>query len=155
MAVENDSTVTEFILVGFTDLTQLQLPLFLLFLMNYMVTVVGNLSLINLIYLNAHLHTPMYFFIFNLSFIDLCHSLVITPKLLMSFVSENTISFEGCMAQLFFFCFFVIVVSILPIVLWLFTCVLLIFVKFFRVWIYVSSISCVLYMVCNTYLLSK
>ena len=92
---------------GFTDLTQLQLPLFLLFFMNCMVTVVGNLSLINLIYLNAHLHTPMYFFIFNLSFIDLCHSLVITPKLLMSFVSENTISFEGCMAQLFFFCFFV------------------------------------------------
>ncbi|XP_010827823.1 PREDICTED: olfactory receptor 143-like [Bison bison bison] len=107
MVVGNDSSVTEFILVGFTDLTQLQLPLFLLFFVNYMLTVVGNVSLINLIYLNAHLHTPMYFFIFNLSFIDLCHSLVITPKLLMSFVSENTISFEGCMAQLFFFCFFV------------------------------------------------
>lgn len=71
--------------MGFTDLTQLQLPLFLLFLMNCMVTVVGNLSLINLVYLNAHLHTPMYFLIFNLSFIDPCHSLVITPKLLMSF----------------------------------------------------------------------
>ena len=77
MVVGNDSSVTEFILVGFTDLTQLQLPLFLLFFVNHMVTVVGNVSLINLIYLNAHLHTPMYFFIFNLSFIDLCHSLVI------------------------------------------------------------------------------
>ncbi|XP_010984870.1 olfactory receptor 143 [Camelus dromedarius] len=108
MAMKNDSSVTEFILVGFTDHVQLQFPLFFLFLLNYTVTVVGNLILINLIYLNSHLHTPMYFFIFNLSFIDLCHSLVITPKLLMSFVSEkNIISFAGCMAQLFFFCFFV------------------------------------------------
>uniref|UniRef100_A0A8C3VNV1 Olfactory receptor n=1 Tax=Catagonus wagneri TaxID=51154 RepID=A0A8C3VNV1_9CETA len=108
MAVENVSSVTEFILIGFTNQTQLQLPLFFLFLLNYMVTVVGNLSLINLIYLDSHLHTPMYFFIFNLSFIDLCHSLVITPKLLMSFMSEkNIISFVGCMTQLFFFCFFV------------------------------------------------
>ncbi|XP_057606427.1 olfactory receptor 143-like [Hippopotamus amphibius kiboko] len=107
MSVDNDSSVTEFILVGFTDQSQLQLPLFFLFLLNYMVTVVGNLSLINLICLNSHLHTPMYFFIFNLSFIDLCHSLVITPKLLMSLVSENIISFAGCMTQLFLFCFFV------------------------------------------------
>ncbi|XP_039106129.1 olfactory receptor 143-like [Hyaena hyaena] len=108
MAVENDSLVTEFILVGFTDLPQLQLPLFFLFLLNYVVTVVGNLSLINLICLNSHLHTPMYFFIFNLSFIDLCHSLVITLKMLLNFISEkNIISFTGCMTQLFFFCFFV------------------------------------------------
>uniref|UniRef100_A0A8D0W8M3 Olfactory receptor n=1 Tax=Sus scrofa TaxID=9823 RepID=A0A8D0W8M3_PIG len=108
MAGENDSSVTEFILIGFTDQAQLQLPLFFLFLLNYMVTVVGNLSLINLICLDCHLHTPMYFFIFNLSFIDLCHSFVITPKLLMSFVSEkNIISFARCMTQLFFFCFFV------------------------------------------------
>ncbi|NP_001378501.1 olfactory receptor 8C8-like [Equus przewalskii] len=108
MAMENDSSVTEFILVGFTDQPQFQLPFFFLFLLNYMVTVVGNLSLINLICLNPHLHTPMYFFIFNLSFIDLFHSLVITPKMLMSFVLEkNIISFEGCMTQLFFFCFFV------------------------------------------------
>uniref|UniRef100_A0A8C9K6L9 Olfactory receptor n=1 Tax=Panthera tigris altaica TaxID=74533 RepID=A0A8C9K6L9_PANTA len=108
MAMENDSSVTEFILVGFTDRPQLQLPLFFLFLLNYVVTMVGNLSLVNLICLNSHLHTPMYFFIFNLSFIDFCHSLVITPKMLMSFVSEkNIISFTECMTQLFFFCFFV------------------------------------------------
>ncbi|XP_003253365.1 olfactory receptor 143-like [Nomascus leucogenys] len=108
MAVENDSSVIEFILLGLTDGPELQLPLFFLFLVNYMTTVVGNLSLINLICLNSHLHTPMYFFLFNLSFIDLCYSFVFTPKMLMSFISErNTISFPGCMTQLFFFCFFV------------------------------------------------
>ncbi|XP_015446056.1 olfactory receptor 143-like [Pteropus alecto] len=108
MTMENDSSVTEFILVGFTDQPQLQLVFFFLFLLNYMFIVIGNLSLINLICLNSHLHTPMYFFIFNLSFIDFCHSLVITPKLLMNFVSEkNIISLAGCMTQLFFFCFFV------------------------------------------------
>uniref|UniRef100_A0A8C7EVN3 Olfactory receptor n=2 Tax=Neovison vison TaxID=452646 RepID=A0A8C7EVN3_NEOVI len=108
MAMENGSSVTEFILVGLIDQSQLQLPLFFLFFLNYVVTVVGNLSLITLICLNSHLHTPMYFFIFNLSFIDLCHSLIITPKMLMNFVSEqNIISFTECMTQLFFFCFFV------------------------------------------------
>ncbi|XP_037696117.1 olfactory receptor 143-like [Choloepus didactylus] len=108
MAVENDSSVTEFILIGLTDKPGLQLPLFFLFLANYVVTVVGNLSLIILICLDSHLHTPMYFFLCNLSFIDLCYSFVFTPKMLMSFNSErNIISFAGCMAQLFFFCFFV------------------------------------------------
>ncbi|XP_058145217.1 olfactory receptor 8C8-like [Dasypus novemcinctus] len=108
MAVENDSSVTQFILMGLTDKAEFQLPLFFLFLLNYVVTVVGNLSLINLICLNSHLHTPMYFFLFSLSFIDLCYSFVFTPKMLMGFNSErNIISFAGCMAQLFFFCFFV------------------------------------------------
>ncbi|XP_004476016.2 olfactory receptor 8C8-like [Dasypus novemcinctus] len=108
MAMENGSLVNEFILVGFTDKPELQLPLFFLFLVNYVVTMIGNLSLINLICLNSHLHTPMYFFIFNLSFIDLCLSIILTPEMLMSFVSEkNIISFTGCIAQLFFFCFFV------------------------------------------------
>ncbi|VCW84761.1 unnamed protein product [Gulo gulo] len=94
--------------MGLTDQPELQLPLFFLFLVNYVVTVVGNLSLINLIYLNSHLHTPMYFFLFNLSFIDLCYSFVFTPKMLISFISEkNIISFTECMTQLFFFCFFV------------------------------------------------
>ncbi|NP_001378125.1 olfactory receptor 8C8-like [Equus przewalskii] len=108
MAVENDSFVTEFILMGFKDQPELQLPLFFLFLVNYVVTVVGNWSLINLICLNSHLHTPMYFFLFNLSLIDICYSSVFTPKMLTGFISEsNFISFKGCMTQLFFFCFFV------------------------------------------------
>ncbi|KAM9764349.1 olfactory receptor 8B3-like [Dama dama] len=109
MLARNDSLVTEFILAGLTDRPELQQPLFYLFLMIYVVTVVGNLGLILLIGLNSHLHTPMYYFLFNLSFIDLCYSSVFTPKMLMNFVfRENTISYVGCMTQLFFFLFFVI-----------------------------------------------
>ncbi|NP_001000814.1 olfactory receptor Olr1220 [Rattus norvegicus] len=108
MIMENDSSVSEFILMGLADQPELQLPLFFLFLMNYTATVMGNLSLMSIIFLNSNLHTPVYFFIFNLSFIDFCYSFVFTPKMLMSFVLEkNTISFRGCMTQLFFFCFFV------------------------------------------------
>ncbi|XP_008681836.1 olfactory receptor 8B3-like [Ursus maritimus] len=109
MASENASSVTEFILAGLTDLPELQLPLFCLFLFMYMVTVLGNLCLITLIRLNSHLHTPMYFFLFNLSFIDLCYSSVFTPKMLINFTSKkNIISYRGCMTQLYFFCFFAI-----------------------------------------------
>ncbi|XP_017523129.3 olfactory receptor 8B12 [Manis javanica] len=108
MAAEN-SSVTEFTLAGLTDQPGLQIPLFFLFLGFYMVTVVGNLGLITLIGWNAHLHTPMYFFLFNLSLIDFCYSTTITPKMLKSFVSKkNTILHSGCMTQLFFFCFFAI-----------------------------------------------
>ncbi|KFO19569.1 Olfactory receptor 147 [Fukomys damarensis] len=77
--------------------------------MIYIVTLVGNLGLVILIILNPHLHTPMYYFLFNLSSIDLCYSSVFTPKMLMNFVSKkNVISYAGCMTQLFFFLFFVI-----------------------------------------------
>ncbi|XP_044775238.1 olfactory receptor 8B3-like [Neomonachus schauinslandi] len=109
MAPGNVSFVTEFILAGLTDLPDLQLPLFCMFLVMYVVTVLGNLCLINLIGLNSHLHTPMYFFLFNLSFIDLCYSSVFTPKMLTNFISrKNIISYLGCMTQLYFFCFFAI-----------------------------------------------
>ncbi|XP_029813213.1 olfactory receptor 8B3-like [Suricata suricatta] len=105
----NGSFVTEFILLGLTDLPDLQLPLFCLFLVMYVVTVLGNLSLIALIGLNSHLHTPMYFFLFNLSFIDFCYASVFTPKMLINFVSmKNIISYQGCMTQFYFFCFFAI-----------------------------------------------
>ncbi|CAD7690127.1 unnamed protein product [Nyctereutes procyonoides] len=107
MAPGNASLVTEFILVGLTDLPDLQLPLFCLFLLMYVVTVLGNLCLVTLIGLNPHLHTPMYFFLFNLSFIDLFYSSVFTPKMLIHFTSKkNIICYMGCMIQLFFFCFF-------------------------------------------------
>ncbi|KAM8955403.1 uncharacterized protein AAEQ78_008045 [Lycaon pictus] len=109
MALRNASFVTEFILAGLTDLPDLQLPLFCLFLLMYVVTVLGNLGLIILIRLNSHLHTPMYFFLFNLSCIDLCYSSVFTPKMLINFTSKkNIISYRGCMTQLYFFCFFAI-----------------------------------------------
>ncbi|XP_009005275.3 olfactory receptor 8B3 [Callithrix jacchus] len=109
MLARNNSLVTEFILAGLTDRPEFQQPFFFLFLVVYMVTMVGNLGLITLIGLSSHLHTPMYYFLFNLSFINLCYSSVFTPKMLMNFVSKkNIISYVGCMTQLFFFLFFVI-----------------------------------------------
>ncbi|XP_032617459.1 putative olfactory receptor 8G3 [Hylobates moloch] len=105
----NHSSVTEFILAGLSEQPELQLPLFLLFLGIYVVTVVGNLGMITLIGLSSHLHTPMYCFLSSLSFIDLCHSTVITPKMLVNFVTEkNIISYPECMTQLYFFSIFAI-----------------------------------------------
>ena len=105
----NHSLVTEFILAGLTEQPQLQLLFFFLFLGIYVVTVVGNLGMITLIRLSSHLHTPMYYFLINLSFIDFCHSTVITPKMLVSFVTEkNIISYTECMTQLYFFIIFII-----------------------------------------------
>ncbi|XP_037695791.1 olfactory receptor 8B3-like [Choloepus didactylus] len=109
ITIGNGSFMTEFILVGLTDDPDLQIPLFFLFLSMYMFTILGNLGFIALIGLNSHLHTPMYFFLFNLSFTDLCYSSVLTPKMLINFLSKkNIISYRGCMAQLYFFCFFAI-----------------------------------------------
>ncbi|XP_017390579.1 olfactory receptor 8B3-like [Cebus imitator] len=109
MAPGNGSFVTEFILVGLTNQLDLQFPLFFLFLVIHVVTLLGNLGLVTLIGLNSHLHTPMYLFLFNLSFIDLCYSSVFTPKMLINFISrKNIISYKGCMTQLFFYCFFAI-----------------------------------------------
>ena len=109
MAIHNHSTVTEFILGGLINQPELQLPFFFLFLGIYLVTMVGNLGMITLICLNAQLHTPMYYFLSNLSFVDLCYSSVITPKMLVNFVSgKTTISYAGCMARLYFFLVFVI-----------------------------------------------
>ena len=84
--------VTEFILMGLAEQPKLQLPLFFLFLLNYMIIVVDNLCLMNLICLNSHLHNPMYFFVFNLSFIYLHYSSIFTLKMLMSFIFENMLS---------------------------------------------------------------
>ncbi|XP_008568334.1 PREDICTED: olfactory receptor 8G2-like [Galeopterus variegatus] len=106
----NHSSVTEFILAGLSEQPELQLPLFLLFLGIYVLTVVGNVGMIALIRFSAHLHTPMYYFLSSLSFIDLCHSTVITPKMLVNFVTEkNTISYAECMPQLY--CFIVFAVA--------------------------------------------
>ncbi|KAH0502785.1 Olfactory receptor 5D13 [Microtus ochrogaster] len=105
----NQSSVTTFILVGFSEYPQLQLPLFLLFLTIYSVTLMGNVGIIVVIRISPRLHTPMYFFLSHLSFLDICYSSVFTPKLLQILVMEDrTISFRGCMTQFFFICTFVI-----------------------------------------------
>ncbi|XP_037671015.1 olfactory receptor 1013-like [Choloepus didactylus] len=96
-------TVNEFILLGFTADPLLQLVLFGVFLCVYSVTILGNTTLIILICNDSRLHTPMYFFIGNLSFLDLWYSSVYTPKILVTCISKDkSISFAGCVAQFFF-----------------------------------------------------
>ncbi|NXW83188.1 O1052 protein, partial [Alopecoenas beccarii] len=108
MAQGNDTVVTHFILRGLTSEPKLQPPLFVIFLMIYLPTLMGNLGLITLIATTPPLHTPMYFFLGNLSLVDLCYSSVFSPKLLMGFLVENkTISYLACFAQHFFFLAFV------------------------------------------------
>ncbi|NXW50759.1 O1052 protein, partial [Nyctiprogne leucopyga] len=101
MAGGNCSSVTEFVLLGFTDLQEL---LFVIFSLMYITTLVGNLGMIFLIKTNPQLHVPMYFFLSHLSFLDICCSSSITPKLLSGLLVErNVISFSGCITQFFFF----------------------------------------------------
>ncbi|XP_036620167.1 olfactory receptor 5D18-like [Trichosurus vulpecula] len=102
-AEQNQSDVVIFILLGFSDYPKFQVPLFLLFLTIYMVTVVGNLGMIVIIRINPKLHTPMYLFLSHLSFVDFSYSTIITPKLLdILVVEDRSISFEGCIAQFSF-----------------------------------------------------
>ncbi|XP_042532231.1 olfactory receptor 1044 [Dipodomys spectabilis] len=97
----NCTQVKQFILVGLSDRPELKMPLFLVFLSIYLFTVVGNLGLILVIRTDARLHTPMYFFLSNLAFVDFCYSSVITPKMLGNFLyKQNVISFSACAAQL-------------------------------------------------------
>ena len=101
--------MAEFILSGLTENPKLQLPLFLIFLGVYFITVVGNMGMIFLILFSSQLHTPMYYLLSSLSFIDCCQSTVITPKMLVNFVTEmNIISYPECMAQFYFFCVFAV-----------------------------------------------
>uniref|UniRef100_A0A452QK53 Olfactory receptor n=1 Tax=Ursus americanus TaxID=9643 RepID=A0A452QK53_URSAM len=101
---KNSTSVTEFILLGLTSRLGLQIVLFLLFLVIYVVTVAGNLGTIVLIQANARLHKPMYFFLSHLSFVDLCFSSNVTPKMLEIFLSEKkTISYPACLVQCYFF----------------------------------------------------
>ncbi|XP_037377393.1 olfactory receptor 5M8 [Talpa occidentalis] len=100
----NFTSVSEFILLGLTNRRELQILLFLLFLAVYLVTVAGNLGMIILIQVHARLHTPMYFFLGHLAFVDLCFSSNVTPKMLEIFVSEKkTISYPACLVQCYFF----------------------------------------------------
>ncbi|XP_053418470.1 olfactory receptor 5D18-like [Nycticebus coucang] len=104
----NESMAT-FTLLGFSDYPELQIPLFLIFLAIYTVTVVGNLGMIVIIKINPKLHTPMYFFLSHLSFVDFCYSSIIAPKTLVNLIVEDrTITFLGCIVQFFFFCTFVV-----------------------------------------------
>ncbi|XP_048340483.1 LOW QUALITY PROTEIN: olfactory receptor 1019-like [Sphaerodactylus townsendi] len=102
----NRSIPPEFVLLGFTDNPQMQLPLFLMFLIVYIVTIAWNLGMIVLICIESQLHNPMYFFLGNLSFVDLCYSSAIAPKMLSDLLSKiKRISYNGCAIQMYIFGF--------------------------------------------------
>ncbi|XP_076983066.1 olfactory receptor 8H1-like [Tamandua tetradactyla] len=106
MGSRNDTNVLDFILMGLTDSEEMQRVLFVLFLLIYLVTMLGNAGMILIIRLDLQLHTPMYFFLSHLSFLDLCYSTVITPKTLEDLLtSSRYISFRGCFTQMYFFVF--------------------------------------------------
>ncbi|KFO21817.1 olfactory receptor 8H1 [Fukomys damarensis] len=104
----NSTSLTGFILMGLTDSAETQLVLSVLFLLIYLITVLGNVGMILIIRLDPQLHTPMYFFLTHLSFLDLSYSNVVTPKTLQNLLtSTKSISFLGCFTQLYFFIVFV------------------------------------------------
>ncbi|XP_006034847.1 olfactory receptor 1009-like [Alligator sinensis] len=110
----NHTTVSEFILLGFTNDWLTQMVLFTVFLVIYVVTLQGNLGMIALIHLDTQLHTSMYFFLSNLSFSDLCYSTVVVPKTLANFLDKKkAISFTGCAAQFYFYAVFATVECLL------------------------------------------
>ena len=106
MAVgRNNTIVTKFILLGLSDHPQMKIFLFMLFLGLYLLMLAWNLSLIALIKMDSHLHTPMYFFLSNLSFLDICYVSSTAPKMLSDIITEQkTISFVSCATQYFVFC---------------------------------------------------
>ncbi|XP_050614560.1 olfactory receptor 5B12 [Macaca thibetana thibetana] len=108
--MENYTEVTEFILVGLTDDPEQQIPLFIVFLFVYLITLVGNLGMIELIILASCLHTPMYFFLTNLSLVDFGYSSAVTPKVMVGFLTgDKFILYNACATQFFFFVAFITV----------------------------------------------
>ncbi|XP_055994690.1 olfactory receptor 1L4 [Sorex fumeus] len=100
----NSNSYSDFILLGISSNPNLQTPLFVIFLIMYLVTVVGNVLIILAIYSDTRLHTPMYFFLSNLSFMDICFTTDIMPKMLVNLLSETkSISYVGCLVQMYFF----------------------------------------------------
>nr|XP_034957532.1 olfactory receptor 6B1-like [Zootoca vivipara] len=104
MKLENQTRVQEFILLGFPTAMEFQILLFVIFLVIYILTLLENIVIITLIRTNNHLQKPMYFFLSHLSFLETWYISVTVPKLLVNFLAKNkSISFEGCMSQLYFF----------------------------------------------------
>ncbi|KAM8978594.1 olfactory receptor 1D2-like [Sarcophilus harrisii] len=104
----NQTSVSEFLLLGFSDQPEQHKLLFGLFLWMYMVTMVGNLLIVLVIISDSHLHTPMYLFIANLSFNDMCFISTSIPKMLVNIHRQNkAISYAGCLTQIYFLFLFV------------------------------------------------
>ncbi|KAH0511797.1 Olfactory receptor 5B12 [Microtus ochrogaster] len=112
--MENSTEVTEFILAGLTDDPELQLPLFIVFLLIYLCTVLGNVGMTGLILLDSRLHTPMYLFLGHLSLVDFGYSSAVTPKVMAGLIStDKIISHNACGTQFFFFVGFITTESFL------------------------------------------
>lgn len=106
MGRKNNTQVPDFILLGLTDSEEAQRVLFVLFLLIYLVTMLGNAGMVLIIRLDLQLHTPMYFFLSHLSFLDLSYSTVILPKTLENLLtSSKYISYVSCFTQMYFFVF--------------------------------------------------
>ncbi|XP_068845279.1 olfactory receptor 8H1-like [Capricornis sumatraensis] len=106
MGRRNITQVSDFILMGLTDSEEIRLALFTLFLLIYLITVLGSVGMILIIYLDSRLHTPMYFFLSHFSFLDLSYSSVITPKTLDNLLTSNKyVSYLNCFIQMNCFVF--------------------------------------------------
>ena len=103
MKPRNWSQVTEFIILDFPHLQGVQAYLFLLLLLIYLTTILGNLVIFLVVCLNSWLHTPMYLFVSILSLLELDYTVATNPKMLLNLFSEKTISFSGCLLQIYFF----------------------------------------------------
>ncbi|XP_036994735.2 olfactory receptor 7A10-like [Artibeus jamaicensis] len=107
MVQGNDTPTSEFLLLGLSEAPELQPVLFGLFLCMYLITVLGNLLIILAVSSNSHLHTPMYFFLSNLSLVDICFTSTTIPKMLVNIQTQNkAISYAGCITQVYFFLLF-------------------------------------------------
>ncbi|XP_066486641.1 olfactory receptor 10G6-like [Tiliqua scincoides] len=106
MKCENQTSLTEFVLIGFPYPKNLKGPLFIFFLLIYLLTLFGNLLILLVVVSSPQLHKPMYWFLCHLSFLDLTVSTVVVPKVIARFVEGGEVlSFSGCVCQLFFFHF--------------------------------------------------
>ncbi|XP_032706865.1 olfactory receptor-like protein OLF4 [Lontra canadensis] len=104
MQPNNDTTMSEFLLLGFSEGPELQTLIFGLFLSIYLITVFGNLLIILVIASDSHLHTPMYFFLVNLSFADICFTSTTVPKMLWNIQTQSqVITYASCITQMYFF----------------------------------------------------
>ncbi|XP_039079602.1 olfactory receptor-like protein OLF4 [Hyaena hyaena] len=105
----NHTRSSEFLLLGFSEEPELQPFIFGLFLSMYLVTVLGNLLIILAVNSDSHLHTPMYFFLANLSFVDICVTSTTVPKMLVNIQTQRkVITYENCITQIYFFILFVV-----------------------------------------------
>ncbi|XP_057556648.1 olfactory receptor 5V1 [Hippopotamus amphibius kiboko] len=108
MEGKNQTALSEFIILGFSNLNELQFLLFTIFFLTYICTLGGNVLITLVSMVDPHLHTPMYHFLRNLAFLDICYTTTNVPQMMVHLLSEKkSISYGGCVAQLFAFIFFV------------------------------------------------